>query len=65
MGLLVLALSACGVKGEPLPPDKPTPVGRGRPTYRRATEGIQLQKHQSVDEDDEKLKDQKDEETEY
>jgi hypothetical protein len=41
---LVLALPACGVKGDPLPPEKPTELGRGRPTYRRASEEIVIEK---------------------
>ena len=41
---LVTALSACGVKGDPLPPEKPTELGRGRPTYRRASEEIVIEK---------------------
>ena len=35
-------LSACGVKGDPLPPEKPADLGRGRPTYKRATEGLKI-----------------------
>ena len=38
------ALSACGVKGDPLPPEKPMEIGRGRPTYKKATEGIRIEK---------------------
>lgn len=44
IGILALGLSACGVKGDPLPPEKPAELGRGRPTYRRATEGIAIEK---------------------
>lgn len=32
----------CGVKGDPLPPEKPVELGRGRPNYRRATEGLKV-----------------------
>lgn len=35
-GLLI----GCGIKGDPLPPEKPIEIGRGRPTYKR---GLQLQ----------------------
>ncbi|MGZ3722253.1 MAG: hypothetical protein ACXVA9_04950 [Bdellovibrionales bacterium] len=45
--LLLLWISAvlgCGVKGDPLPPEKPADIGRGRPTYKRATEEIKIQK---------------------
>lgn len=34
---LVLVLSGCGVKGRPLPPLTPAPLGRGEPTYSEAT----------------------------
>ncbi|MGE0526718.1 MAG: hypothetical protein AB7G93_01950 [Bdellovibrionales bacterium] len=34
----------CGVRGDPLPPERPPDLGRGRPTYKRATEGIPLEK---------------------
>jgi hypothetical protein len=42
--LMVSALTGCGVKGDPLPPEKPAELGRGRPTYRRATEEITIEK---------------------
>ncbi len=35
-------ISACGVKGDPLPPEKPVEIGRGRPTYKRAFRDIQM-----------------------
>lgn len=39
-----LAFAAgCGVKGDPLPPDKPAYIGRGRPTYKRATEKLKVE----------------------
>ncbi len=34
----------CGVKGDPIPPDRPPNLGRGNPTYKRATEDISLPK---------------------
>lgn len=47
-------VSACGVKGDPLPPEKPVEIGRGRPTYKKATEGIRIEKSKRVeDEEDE------------
>ena len=42
--LAVAILSGCGVKGDPIPPERPAELGRGRPTYRRATEKIRLKK---------------------
>lgn len=38
--VLLLFIVSCGVKGDPLPPEKPVEIGRGRPTYRRATEPL-------------------------
>lgn len=32
--LLLCGFSACGVKGKPLPPLNPAPIGRGEPTFR-------------------------------
>lgn len=32
------ALSSCGVRGRPQPPTTPPEIGRGQPTFRRATE---------------------------
>lgn len=45
-GLLVIG--ACGVKGDPLPPEKPVELGRGRPTYKRATEDLKIEKNKTV-----------------
>lgn len=33
-----LALVGCGVKGRPLPPLNPAPLGRGEPTFKDATQ---------------------------
>ena len=44
LGSLAAAMMGCGVKGDPLPPEKPADLGRGRPTYKRATEEIIRQK---------------------
>ncbi|MFN7825000.1 MAG: hypothetical protein ACK5P6_06540 [Pseudobdellovibrionaceae bacterium] len=32
----------CGVKGKPLAPLQPTPIGRGEPSFQKAAEQIQL-----------------------
>lgn len=37
-----VAASACGVKGDPLPPERPAELGRGRPTYKRAAERVKV-----------------------
>lgn len=34
---VLLALAGCGVKGRPLPPLNPAPLGRGEPVYSDAT----------------------------
>lgn len=52
---------ACGVKGDPVPPQRPTELGRGRPTYKRATERVKVQPQVVPDEEDE---DEKDEDSE-
>lgn len=44
----LLFISACGVKGDPLPPERPVELGRGRPTYKRATEGLRIEKSKPV-----------------
>ncbi len=57
--VLFVVLSGCGVKGDPLPPERPVELGRGRPTYKRATEGIKIDK--SIHDEEEK-EDENDEE---
>ena len=47
-------LTACGVKGDPLPPERPVELGRGRPTYKRATEGIPIEPVKSEEDTDQK-----------
>lgn len=57
----LIFISACGVKGDPLPPERPVELGRGRPTYRRATEGIRIErKVRSNEKDDEEEQEDKD-----
>lgn len=59
--LLLFWISACGVKGDPLPPERPVELGRGRPTYRRATEGIRIErKTRPPEKDDEDDKEDQD-----
>ena len=50
LGLGLVDLAGCGVKGDPLPPVPPVEMGRGRPTYRRATQQIKLEKDDPADE---------------
>jgi hypothetical protein len=42
--LSALTQLACGVKGDPIAPEKPPALGRSRPTYKRATEGLKIEK---------------------
>ncbi|MCB0341965.1 MAG: hypothetical protein H6626_11480 [Pseudobdellovibrionaceae bacterium] len=42
-----VSISACGIKGDPLPPEKPAEISQGRPTYERSTRedtGVQKNK---------------------
>lgn len=51
-GVAVLfAINGCGVKGDPVPPDRPSELGRGRPTYKRATEKFKLKEYQPTEKD--------------
>lgn len=53
-------LNACGVKGDPLPPERPADLGRGRPTYKRATEKIKIENTRPVpDEEDDEDEDER------
>jgi hypothetical protein len=45
-------LAGCGVKGDPLPPEKPAELGRGRPTYRRALKNVKVDTVKEDPEDD-------------
>lgn len=36
--LITLTLVGCGVRGKPQPPLTPAELGRGQPTFKRATE---------------------------
>ena len=40
VGLMIGSSFGCGVKGDPLPPERPPELGRGKPSYSRATEGM-------------------------
>lgn len=40
--LFFLAVIGCGVRGRPMPPESPTPIGRGKPTFSKATKGVTL-----------------------
>ena len=58
--LLFFAVLGCGVKGDPLPPERPTEIGRGKPTYKRAFQKIKLP--ENGNEENENVDEEKDEE---
>lgn len=61
--LLFFSVVGCGVKGDPLPPERPAEIGRGRPTFKRATEPLRQPNLPSVyDDNDEETKDEKEDE---
>ena len=37
---ILICLVGCGVKGDPLPPEQPPRLGRGYPTYSKASEAV-------------------------
>ena len=45
-------LSACGVKGKPLPPLTAPVLGRGEPNYSKATEGVKIKKKKASNPND-------------
>jgi hypothetical protein len=61
LALAFFFILGCGVKGDPIPPTKPPELGRGQPTYRKATEKIQLQKYTPVEDREKDEKDSEDE----
>lgn len=44
MGAVVFLQLGCGVRGDPMPPEKPVALGRGKPNYDRATENMAFPK---------------------
>ncbi|MEN0057787.1 MAG: hypothetical protein AAGB31_03040 [Bdellovibrio sp.] len=50
---LLLGFTACGVKGRPLPPLNPAPLGRGEPTFKEATQKKNPSKERASDLEDE------------
>lgn len=64
MLFLFFGVVACGVKGDPLPPEKPAEIGRGRPTFKRATEPLRQPNLPSVYEDNEDASDEEREDEE-
>jgi hypothetical protein len=56
LGLLGLLVLGCGVKGDPLPPETPAPIGRGYPTYHKAVERFEIRTEPTEDEEESKKK---------
>lgn len=56
----VLFCLGCGVKGDPLPPEKPVNIGRGQPTFRRAFKDVRIEQgtRLSDEEENEEIKKQ-------
>ena len=50
LGLILV--SGCGVKGDPLPPETPPELGRGKPTYKKALERYDIRTEDLEDEKD-------------
>ena len=42
MTSLIFLSLGCGVRGRPLPPENPPPLGRGEPSFKKATEKVVL-----------------------
>lgn len=60
--IVTLLSTACGVKGDPLPPEVPAEIGRGKPTYKRAFEKVKLPSDKLMEDEDESEEGNKDEE---
>lgn len=43
-------LAACGVKGDPLPPEDPPYIGRGKPSFKKAAERFDIRTEDIADE---------------
>jgi len=39
---------ACGVKGDPLPPERPPSIGRGQPNFNEAAKEIKIPKQPQI-----------------
>lgn len=51
--IIFMFIAACGVKGDPVAPETPTEIGRGRPTYQRALRKIPVNEKSKVKDQDE------------
>ena len=59
--LFSLIASACGVKGDPLPPERPPSIGRGQPSFKEAAKEIKVPSQPQIV-FDEKLEDEDEDE---
>lgn len=49
--ITVFAVSGCGVKGKPQPPLTPAQLGRGSPSFNKATENIKVPRNKKIEGD--------------
>ena len=49
--VVVIFLLACGVKGKPQPPITPPLLGRGTPSFSKATESVKIPKNKKIEGD--------------
>lgn len=61
--ICLFVLTGCGVKGDPLPPEQPPRLGRGYPTYSKASEAVSPD--YSASESEKKKKQKKEKSNEY
>jgi hypothetical protein len=62
--IIFASLVGCGVKGDPLPPDEPVPIGRGRPTFQDSRQKLaypELPPVKTIDKDSKDKEDSGDE----
>ncbi|UOF00356.1 lipoprotein [Bdellovibrio reynosensis] len=50
--VVVFGLSACGVKGKPLPPLNPAPIGHGKPILKEAEQKKYQKKYRSLEDEE-------------
>jgi hypothetical protein len=58
LALILWTTLGCGVRGDPMPPEKPISLGRGKPNYKKATEELAFPRVPPVNDDDDKDKEE-------
>lgn len=53
--IIILFALGCGVKGDPQPPTEMPPLGRGRPTFDKASKEL-IEKERAREEEDKRKK---------